>query len=77
MLTDTKLRTLKPKAALYRVADSNGLCIEVSPSGSRLWRFRFRFNGKASMLALGDPRRWCLPGHGRQGTQGGAGGARD
>lgn len=54
MLTDTKLRSLKPKAALYRVADSNGLCIEVSPSGSRLWRFRFRFNGKASMLALGE-----------------------
>jgi len=54
MLTDTKLRSLKPKAAIYRVADSNGLCIEVSPSGSRLWRFRFRFNGKASMLALGE-----------------------
>ena len=29
MLTDTKLRGLKPKAKVYRVADTNGLCIEV------------------------------------------------
>jgi integrase len=55
MLTDTKLRALKRRQALYRVADANGLCIEVptSASGTRLWRFRYRFNGKASMLALG------------------------
>ncbi len=54
MLTDTKLRALRPRDRLYRVADSGGLCIEVAPSGSRLWRFRYRFNGKASMLALGE-----------------------
>ncbi|WP_459042009.1 hypothetical protein [Stenotrophomonas sp. PSU-St19] len=29
MLTDTKLRSLKPKARPFRVADANGLCIEV------------------------------------------------
>lgn len=54
MLTDAKLRALKPKTSVYRVADSNGLCIEVSTAGTRLWRYRFRFNGKASMLALGE-----------------------
>lgn len=54
MLTDTKLRALRPRDGLYRVADANGLCIEVTPAGSRLWRYRFRFNGKASMLALGE-----------------------
>ncbi|MEO6967992.1 MAG: integrase arm-type DNA-binding domain-containing protein [Rhodanobacteraceae bacterium] len=53
MLTDTKLRKLKPKAKLYRVADAGGLCVEVVPNGSRLWRFRFRFAGKAKMLSLG------------------------
>lgn len=36
MLTDTKLRHLKPRAVVYRVADTNGLCIEVRPSGSKL-----------------------------------------
>ena len=52
-LTDTTIRTAKPLAKLYRLADSNGLCLEVAPTGSKLWRYRYRFNGKAKMLALG------------------------
>jgi integrase len=54
MLTDTKLRTLKPKAKVYRVADTNGLCIEVRTTGAKLWRYRYRYAGKASMAALGE-----------------------
>lgn len=53
MLTDAKLRTLKPKAALYRVTDAAGLVIEVPVSGGLRWRFRYRFEGKAKMLSLG------------------------
>lgn len=55
MLTEVKIKALKPKAKLYRVADAGGLCIEVTPSGSKLWRYRYRFGGRAKMLALG---RW-------------------
>jgi integrase len=54
MLTDTKLRTLKPREKVYRVADTNGLCIEVRPTGTKLWRYRYRYAGKASMLPLGE-----------------------
>lgn len=54
MLTDTKLRGLKPKANVYRVADTNGLCIEVRTTGAKLWRYRYRYAGKASMAALGE-----------------------
>ena len=54
MLTDTKLRALKPRPTVYRVADMGGLCIEVRPTGARLWRFRYRFGGKPSMLGLGE-----------------------
>ncbi len=54
MLTDTKLRSLKPKASVYRVADSNGLAIEVRPTGSKQWRYRYRYAGKANMAALGE-----------------------
>jgi len=54
MLTDTKLRSLKSRANVYRVADANGLCIEVRPSGAKLWRYRYRLNGKASMATLGE-----------------------
>lgn len=53
VLTDTKLRALKPRPAVYRVADMLGLAIEVRPTGTKQWRYRFRFNGKASMMTLG------------------------
>ena len=53
MLTEVKLRSLKGKATLYRVADAGGLCIEIDPSGSRRWRCRYRFGGKQKMLSLG------------------------
>ena len=53
MLTDIKIRALKPAAALYRVADAGGLCIEITPNGTKLWRYRYRFAHKARMMALG------------------------
>lgn len=52
-LSDTAIRTAKPKDKLYRLTDANGLCLEVTPTGSKLWRYRYRFNGSAKMLALG------------------------
>ena len=53
MLTDTKIRTSKPQNKLYRLSDTNGLAIEITPSGIKHWRYRYRFNGKASMISLG------------------------
>lgn len=53
-LTDTKLRNLRCRPTLYRVADTGGLCVEVTAAGSKLWRYRYRWQGKASMLPLGD-----------------------
>lgn len=52
-LSDTTIRTAKPKDKLYRLTDANGLCLEVTPSDSKLWRYRYRFNGSAKMLAIG------------------------
>ena len=52
-LSDTTIRTAKPTEKLYRLTDANGLCLEVTPTGSKLWRYRYRFNGNAKMLALG------------------------
>ena len=53
MLSDTQLRNFRPKDKLYRVSDSHGLCIEINPNGSKLWRHRYRFNNNATMIALG------------------------
>lgn len=52
-LTVKAIEALKSKDKLYRVADAHGLCIEVVSTGSKLWRLRYRYNGKAKMMALG------------------------
>jgi integrase len=53
VLTDTKIRNLKKKKKLYRIADSHGLALEINPNGSKLWRHRYRFNNRATMMSLG------------------------
>jgi hypothetical protein len=35
MLTAVKLSALKPRTAIYRIADAAGLCIEVRSDGGR------------------------------------------
>lgn len=52
-LTELAIKNLKPKSKVYRVADGGGLALEIAPSGSKLWRWRYYFQGKEQMLALG------------------------
>jgi uncharacterized protein RhaS with RHS repeats len=52
-LTFLAIKALKPRQSIYRVADNGGLCLQVTPAGGKLWRYRYRFNGKAQMLSLG------------------------
>jgi len=52
-LTDTKLKTLKPTGKAYTVADDQGLYVEVLPTGSIVWRFRYLLAGKREKLTLG------------------------
>ena len=42
-----------PEKALHRLADQGGLCLDVMPSGAKLWRYRYRFAGKEKMISLG------------------------
>jgi integrase len=53
-LKDIQIKALKAAAKVYRMADSDGLAIEVKPTGVKLWRYRYRFNDKANMLGLGE-----------------------
>lgn len=52
-LNDVAIKALKPKDRVFAVADEKGLCIEVAVSGSKLWRFRYRFGGKPKVLSFG------------------------
>lgn len=52
-LTDAKIRSITPAAKAVRYSDSKGLYLEVAKSGSKLWRWKFRFAGKEKRLALG------------------------
>lgn len=56
MLTDTRLRTLKPQAKTYKETDSHGLYVEVRPSGARYFRYRYRHpqTKKEQVLGLGE-----------------------
>lgn len=52
-LTDVAVRKASPREKAYRLADSGGMYLEVSPSGGKYWRLKYRFNGKEKRLALG------------------------
>jgi integrase len=52
-LTDVSVKGIKPRPQLFRLADGGGLYLEVTPMGSKLWRYRYRFNGKQKTLAIG------------------------
>ena len=54
MLTDTKLKALRPRGKLYRVTDERGLCIDLHPSGARYRRQRYSFGGKVDCCRFGS-----------------------
>ena len=52
-LTETAVKQAKPLEKPYKMADGGGLYLEVSSSGSKYWRLKYRFGGKENRLALG------------------------
>ncbi|GEM_PF-6171515 len=44
MLTDTKIKSLKPKDKAYKVYDGNGLYLFVTTTGAKSWRFDYKPN---------------------------------
>ncbi len=52
-LTDTAVRNAKPAKKPARLFDGGGLYLEVSPSGGKWWRLKYRFGGKEKRLSLG------------------------
>ncbi|MDO9068304.1 MAG: tyrosine-type recombinase/integrase [Deltaproteobacteria bacterium] len=52
-LTDIAIRNAKPRAKPYKLSDSGGLFVLVTPAGGKLWRYKYRFGGKEKSLSLG------------------------
>lgn len=53
MLTDAGVRAAKPKDRAYKLTDGSGLVLFVAPSGGKLWRMRYTFQGKEKLLSFG------------------------
>jgi integrase len=49
-----EIENAKPGSKSYKLADGGGLCLLISPTGARLWRWRYRFDGTEKMMALGE-----------------------
>lgn len=52
-LTDLKVKAAKGQQKPYKQADGKGLYLLVNPSGTKLWRLAYRFDGKQKTLAIG------------------------
>ncbi len=52
-LTDVAIRKAKAGEKTIKLYDERGLYLEVSPSGGKWWRLKYRFEGKEKRLSLG------------------------
>ena len=52
-LSDTKIRNVRPAGKSQKLFDGGGLYLDVTSTGSKLWRMGYRFNDKAGLLSFG------------------------
>ena len=52
-LTDTAIRNAKPGDKPYPIRDEKSLYLIINPSGSKWWRWDYRFAGKRKTLSMG------------------------
>lgn len=52
-LNEARIRAAKPRPTRYKMADSGGLYLVVEPTGSKLWRYKYRINGRENVFAIG------------------------
>src|ERR1700689_3451543 len=52
-LTDVRIRNAKPSTKRRKLFDTQGMYLELSPSGGRWWRLKYRFASLDRRLSLG------------------------
>ncbi|MDO4700779.1 MAG: Arm DNA-binding domain-containing protein [Moraxella sp.] len=54
MLTDNKIKGLKPTEKRCSLSAGEGLSIDVMPTGKKSWTLEYTKNGKRTRKKLGD-----------------------
>jgi integrase len=54
MLTAVEVKGARSAGKAYKMGDQGGLYLQITETGSKLWRYRYRFDGKQKLLALGQ-----------------------
>jgi len=52
-LTDTEIKKAKAKEQAYNMSDGGGLYLCVTPAGGKLWRWKYRYEGKEKLMSFG------------------------
>lgn len=52
-LTDVTIRNAKPGAKAIKLTDGGGMFLLITPAGGRLWRLKYRVDGREKLLAIG------------------------
>jgi hypothetical protein len=52
-LSDTKAHNAKPGEKQFKLYDTDGMYLLVTPNGGKCWRLKYRFHGKEKLLTLG------------------------
>ncbi len=53
-LTDTEIRKARTRGNAYRLSDGGGLYLFVTPAGGKLWRWKYRFDGREKLMTFGS-----------------------
>lgn len=52
-LSEVQIKNTKPKEKESKLYDGGGLYLVITPSGGKLWRLKYQFDGKEKLLSLG------------------------
>lgn len=53
-LTANEISKAKPTEKPFKLSDGKGLFMLVTPNGAKLWRFKYRYDGREKLMALGS-----------------------
>ncbi len=53
-LTDIQIKRIKRTTKPHKVSDGGGLFLWVTPSGGKIWRWTYRYGGKAKLMSFGS-----------------------